>query len=101
MSGEYVKRDEVKQMLCSFCREPECHSMCQVPIVVNRLLSADVVEVVRCKDCIFCSKHRMENGQRKRSSPFCMLFGYPTKANFYCAKGDKPHKPQSKGSCEE
>ena len=44
----------------------------------------DLVEVVRCKDCI-----EYYAGMEK---PICTLLGLPTEADFFCAEGrDKEH----------
>lgn len=50
--------------------------------IANSIPAADVVEVVRCKDCKYVWKH--ENGCYECGNGFCEV-----KADFFCADGER------------
>lgn len=80
--AEYIKREDALTLLSCFS---ETDTLGHTPLqIVEHLPTADVVEVVRCKDCI-----EYYAGMEK---PICTLLGLPTEADFFCAEGrDKEH----------
>lgn len=67
-----------------------------LPIVVHHDMvefienapTADVVEIVHCKDCSWCQLKRIRSN--KFDSYFeCILWGNPTTSEFYCAAGER------------
>ena len=56
--------------------------------IVSQMLAADVVEVVRCKDCKRCHEHR--TNRNKQLMRFCMRMDgneYQVNANDFCSYG--------------
>ena len=51
---------------------------------VEKMPTADVAEVVRCKECVFHSDSFILNGKRK-----CNIFCMCTEDGFYCGFGEK------------
>ena len=57
MKEEYIKREDAINIYCKNCgwREGQCDEdegfWCEERSLLTKLPSADVVEVVRCKDC--------------------------------------------------
>lgn len=50
--------------------------------------TADVVEVVHCKDCSWCQLKRIR--RKKFDALFeCILWEKPTSSEFYCAAGER------------
>lgn len=54
--SEYIKRDDAMKTICSNCTDPcalveKANNPCSAIKELVYLPSADVVEVVRCKDC--------------------------------------------------
>ena len=54
--------------------------------------TADVVEVVRCKDCV----HSRQPRHPKYAQPECVILNAIVKDDFYCAKG-QPRTPKERG----
>lgn len=56
MATEYVPLEAVKAVVCETCEKPSCPELwggdCSLMGLLNDLPAADVVEVVRCKDCV-------------------------------------------------
>lgn len=76
MATEYISRESIlaklKAKFCAYCPLPDCDANCKLHYLldaVKQAPAADVVDVVRCKDCIygdpdpstsseiFCEKH--------------------------------------------
>ena len=55
-------------------------------IKVDDLPIADVIEVVRCKDCRWYKEEKVDRGFKPS---FCVLFSRWQNSNFYCADGER------------
>ena len=54
MPKEYIEREALIENLNKFAPE---HYSSLINMLITKQPTADVVEVVRCKDCEFCSNH--------------------------------------------
>ena len=83
---DYIKRDDIIKAL--FARE-----MCYAPVqleIVKALPAADVVPVVRCKDCEYARDLGFQFGSLVHESWFCIYNGpHTTGANDFCSHGQK------------
>ena len=64
MANDYISREAAKYELCKICREEICEGdvdddctvdCCKAKEAIDKTPAADVVEVVRCKDCYHSS----------------------------------------------
>ena len=87
--AEYINRDDVLLKLikrfCDGCNEKsdDCETKCVIKIyqlLVSDIPAADVVEVVRCKDCVI--PHNRFTGCPRAG-------GRIVPAAFYCADGER------------
>lgn len=62
---------------CMLDEKGDCRLLLESP-------SADVVEVVRCRDCVMWDDSFVLNGKRQ-----CLNIGVCTDGNFYCGWGSK------------
>ena len=79
---EYIKREDA-------IKEANTWSMFGDDNLESRLKglpSADVVEVVRCKDCKYCEKRRTANCL---TFFYCLMQECSVKDNDYCSYGEK------------
>ena len=86
MANKFVSIEEAKKAFCYFscCSglgTEKCKT-CEHPF--SKLPAADVVEVVRCKDCA-----NAEKGDSSSLFPFCKRLNQFTSNNFYCACGER------------
>jgi hypothetical protein len=77
---KYVKADRLKEKCAESCKyvrvgNEEYLSVGDVCRIVDEMPSADVVEVVRCKDCKY----------RRKGLPYCGYFGETA----FCSKGER------------
>lgn len=53
--ADFISREAAKQIICEACERPGCPELwrysCDRTDRLNAIPAADVVEVVRCKDC--------------------------------------------------
>lgn len=67
--AEYIDKEELIECLeryanfCDACTDVDCIN-CVIEFVIKELPTADVVEVVRCKDCIYYETS-------KKYGPYC------------------------------
>ena len=89
---DYIKREYAERLICSEC----CIGFCQKNMcrIINRLNeeipAADVVEVVRCRDC----KHFFDDGVRFEEGGGvvfmrCELCHEDARDEFFCADGER------------
>ena len=87
-----IDADEVLEVICNYCPDDiQCPvGGCAEFQRIHKLLTANAVEVVRCKDC----KHwSYISGLDKE--PHCTVFcglnskAYPTDPDDYCSKGER------------
>jgi hypothetical protein len=62
-----------------------------VRVAIDSMATADVVEVVRCKDCKSCDVYypRKEKGKAAEIAYHCELFEHATKPTDYCSHGER------------
>lgn len=78
--SRYIDKDKILDNLNWFAPEPHKDS---ISSFIEEQPEADVVEVVRCKDCMWWEK------QNDSLQGRCVLLGsYPT-GNWYCANGER------------
>lgn len=72
-TGDYISRETVKQIIAAQCGEcadaclefdgiqPDCNQclLYGAKKAIESVPAADVVEVVRCKDCMYCQKDEL------------------------------------------
>lgn len=105
--AEYISREAANKALCEFCgicAEPGDLKECE--IVSNysfpHIPSADVVEVVRCKNC----KHRPEIVDPRRpygnglEGPRIDQFGYDDTCPYLCGDSWYNRMPNDDGFCD-
>lgn len=90
--NRYIDADKLKEECYKFANNVSRGAMAFVQGQINAAPTADVVEVVRCKDC----KHYCLSDFRKPNEPrWCELFNdgyfYP-KEDFYCSYGERREK---------
>lgn len=90
--SDYISREAVKRVVCIECglvdNCDEKESCCAIG-KINAILAADVVEVVRCKDCIHAIP-RSEIAIERGWSPFyCDLFVFAVEPEFFCFAGER------------
>ena len=56
---------------------------------VQEIPAADVVEVVRCKDCKFCDDAYCNDGRKLKDLYYCNWFGSVVEKNDFCSYGAK------------
>lgn len=89
--SEYIKREDAIKRLCDFSQEgtiPMPYELWEN--VLKDVPSADVVEVVRCRDCINCHKISITAQPVSiRGTMMCNLRGGVVKENDYCSYGER------------
>lgn len=85
---EYIERKEtVSEMLEAMCGTGYQQWAIDV---INRQPAADVVEVVRCKDCKHFGKNKIYRQNPKLPFSFCEKFHHNiTTENDYCSYGER------------
>ncbi len=88
--SDYIKReDAIRQIVkTSAQNELDIHAIGTVIYILSEMDSADVVEVVRCKDC----KHnyrRTTLNHGERDNPSCKYTNYVRDNDFYCGFGER------------
>lgn len=83
---EYIEREALKRDLID-------HRNFYPAIVKNAIESApaaDVVEVVRCKDCQYCvERHYEEDGEQPYIKLTCKWSSYSHSPNDFCSYGER------------
>ena len=83
--AEYINRAELIENLNKFAPE---HYNALINQLITKQPTADVVEVVRCKDCKRCYEKRTKHGNQLMR--FCMRMDgneYQVNANDFCSYG--------------
>ena len=97
---EYITKDRAKQFVCGYCNEvcseePCEPSACDWMVFIDKEPAADVVEVVRCKDCKYSGMYCF--GTSKEETLACLeteedgfiRFATSVKADDYCSRGER------------
>ena len=90
MATVFISLDEVIEIATSYC--PDDDGTCEKAGTdlremldeLEAIPPADVVEVVRCKDCVNAKK-----GEPGSLFHFCIRLNQITSNNFYCACGER------------
>ena len=84
--SDYIRReDALKAVDDIVCDADDAERTCDRII---DLPSADVVPVVRCKDCKYWREHKYAK-ETKRYIPFCGFSAIYTQADDYCSKAER------------
>lgn len=93
----YIEREKVISAVCFGCNQQFSEEPCEPPEcsirqAINSIPTADVVEVVRCKDC------GMSRGTEDEEYLFCMQFKDTVDCHAFCSYGkrieDRTHGTQ-------
>ena len=92
--SEYIKREdaikELNQLWFNMCGQEYHEGVDDAERVIKAVPSADVVEVVRCPDCINCHKISITAQPVSiRGTMRCNLRGGVVKENGYCSYGER------------
>ena len=87
--AEYIDRDKVLDAVLELPPKMDAQGYGWIARgglyqLIRDFQSADVVPVVRCKDCLHSKLNEIDN-----ESYICKLSGYLFAPNFYCASGGK------------
>lgn len=86
MADEYIRRKDAAKLLGHIFGVDVVRRLHEVP-------AADVVPVVRCKDCEHARDLGFQFGGLVHESWFCICTGpHPTGANDFCSHGQKREK---------
>lgn len=95
MADEYIRRDDFIQYL-EKCKKGAAvtnlvwAAIMAIECYVRDMPAADVVEVVRCKDCEYARDLGFKFGSLVHESWFCIYNGpHTTGANDFCSHGQK------------
>ena len=86
--AEYIEREAVENMLsdAQIITDGEYCGYCTEDVDVSQLPAADVVEVVRCKDCKKSTRHEIFPHSRRCSVE---EYRFPHKENHFCSYGER------------
>lgn len=105
---EYIEREAVRKFINSHLTEIAAKSgRAENPVIQGYALArdhaidcvletpaADVVEVVRCKDCTYCEEHHYEyEGEEPYIKLICKWSNYSHQPNDYCSYGERREEP--------
>lgn len=93
---EYIRRGEaIEQFEDSTSAIPEKLAR----IRIERVPAADVVEVVRCRECIYLEKDSKFDmtGDGNEDARFCGIIGCCTNDDWFCADGERKDGGQDDG----
>lgn len=86
---DYISREAAEQVVCEACERPGCPALwgddCDSIDRLNTIPAADVVEVVRCKDC----REHDTTGYETADFGYCRCLNREVQDCFYCAHGEK------------
>lgn len=79
---EYIELDAVLSAI--MCEPPDAHYPSWYAGKIEEIPAADVVEVVRCRDCI-----KNPNYKRKKGMVWCRKFRADVHEDHYCSYGER------------
>ena len=92
---EYIEREALVQRLAVSPLLSQMRASCflkeGVLDIIQKFPAADVVEVVRCKDCKHWRYKTVERIEHYECNIFCGAYGrgYPTDADDFCSYGER------------
>ena len=95
MTKEYITKNRAKQFVCGHCNEvcseePCEPSDCDWMAFIDKEPAADVVEVVRCKDCKWYSELACGERELLGSQGWCNdVMELPLPSNGFCSFGER------------
>ena len=96
--SRYIDLDALAQQVCvKLCTASNCSNVLKI---IHDIPTADVVEVVRCKDCKYQRKHFHADARRKEGGYFiywCDLvdgYSHVCLDDDYCSKGERREDEQ-------
>ena len=94
--AEYIEREELKKVLSNeavhcltFQKTGEARGLVKAKEIISKLPAADVVEVVRCKDCAFYTELDIEYTFLGKRARMCFMHSKPMGENNFCSYGMK------------
>lgn len=93
ITEETGKRDSLENILYNKAAESVLN---MIERGVQEIPAADVVEVVRCKDCKFCDDAYCNDGRKLKDLYYCNWFGSVVEKNDFCSYGAKMDLEESK-----
>lgn len=86
---EYIEREAAKKVICDYCSCVQLCSRndndCWAIEALQAIPAADVVPVVRCKDCIYCADHAFEEADEA----YCSEHDWCVSETYFCADGKR------------
>lgn len=91
---DYIRRGEAIEETCSDCTERNnCGGSCSDTDRLRAIHAADVVEVVRCRDCV--------HGEHYYGGVSCRMPSFPEwkvhEKDYFCADGERKEGGQDDG----
>ena len=95
--NDYIKREDAQRALVHTLKDAEidtacneqdwyCQGLMDAGVAIDAIPTADVVEVVRCKDCKRHYEHIDPDGDKWN---FCDKTNYPVELTDYCSYGER------------
>lgn len=91
--ADYISRESIlaklKAKFCAYCPLPDCDANCKLHYLLDAVKeapAADVVEVVRCKDCVYYNTTGCAVGFGWCEEP---TVSNGVDDNYYCAGGER------------
>lgn len=85
----YIKKSEAVDVIVKYPYDIAGKTATAIKMIED-LPSADVVEVVRCKDCRYCEEcHYEEEGEKPYIKLKCKWSNYSRQPNDYCSYGER------------
>ena len=83
--SDYIKRDDaIKAVANNYWHGTDCECYAFAHKALDGIQSADVVQVIRCKDC------KYYDTPKNFKKPYCMRGAYvKVNADDYCSKGER------------
>lgn len=87
--SDFIERSKAIQAI--YWNVMECNNIEMAESVLKDVPSVDAVEVVRCKDCVYCKRFNDVWYSPKRDELLCTLYveKYHTTENDFCSWGER------------
>ena len=92
--AEYIEREKAKKATCEWCNakfgEDACEPCdCSLIVAIDDIPAADVVEVVRCKDCRFFTPSTYSDDWCSAKSPGVSKGMCTPSGDSYCSDAER------------
>ena len=98
--ARYIDADKLKEMNKNVWIWNDNYTGCQAInmelIMIDKIPTADVVEVVRCNDCRYCTSaiYGMLNDGTECRKMMCEWHNIEVSGDYYCASGERKDNEQ-------